>query len=119
MEKNFNFNKIGKQLPYRTPDAFFEKMQTEVVKRVCDEKPKKRYRIKWIFSTSLAVAAMLLGILFLPTTSPEAEQLPAPSLMVAASPIHLDYSIDEYLEEISDDELEECMELSENDIFIN
>lgn len=27
MEKEFDFKNIGKQMPYRTPDGFFDRMQ--------------------------------------------------------------------------------------------
>lgn len=31
VEKDFDFKQIGKQLPYRVPDGFFEKMQGQVM----------------------------------------------------------------------------------------
>ena len=30
MEKEFDFKNIGKQMPYRTPDGFFDRMQEQV-----------------------------------------------------------------------------------------
>ena len=36
MEKEFDFNSIGKRTPFRTPDGFFERMQAETMKRVAD-----------------------------------------------------------------------------------
>ena len=48
MEKEFDFNSIGKRTPFRTPDGFFERMQAETMKRVAEEKRKKKlYRLKW------------------------------------------------------------------------
>lgn len=48
MNKNFDFNEIGKRTPFRTPEGFFEKMQAETLKRVAEEKQKtKIYRLKW------------------------------------------------------------------------
>ena len=32
MEKEFDFKNIGKQMPYRTPDGFFDRMQEQVRK---------------------------------------------------------------------------------------
>ena len=31
MEKEFDFNSMGKRTPFRTPDGFFERMQTETI----------------------------------------------------------------------------------------
>ena len=66
MEKEFDFNSIGKRTPFRTPDGFFERMQTETMRRVAEEKRKKKlYRLKWGVSVALAIAAMVCGIVFL------------------------------------------------------
>lgn len=118
MEKDFDFKKIEKKMPYRTPDTFFEKMQEQVMERVQGEKRRKQHRMKFFISASLAVAAMLLGVLFFPATAPEAEQQPANTFIVSADMGYSD-SMDQFIENMSDDELEEWTELSENDIFIN
>ena len=48
MEKEFDFNAIGKRTPFRTPEGFFERMQTETLKRVEEEKRIRRIvRFKW------------------------------------------------------------------------
>lgn len=31
MDKEFDFDRIGKKVPYRTPEHFFEEMQQEVM----------------------------------------------------------------------------------------
>ena len=47
MNKEFDFNEVGKRMPFRTPDGFFERMQAETLKRVAEEKRKKKlYRLK-------------------------------------------------------------------------
>ena len=116
MNKNFDFNEIGKRTPFRTPEGFFEKMQAETLKRVAEEKQKpKLYRLKWGVSLALATAAMLCGFLFLPSTqSPDTYQ-PSSTNWVAQT-----YGSDEmdlYVQELTDEELEEWIEFSENDIF--
>jgi hypothetical protein len=116
MNKNFDFNEIGKRTPFRTPEGFFEKMQAETLKRVAEEKRKtKLYRLKWGVSLALATAAMLCGFLFLPSTqSPDTRQ-PSSTNWVAQT-----YGSDEmdlYVQELTDEELEEWIEFSENDIF--
>ena len=116
MNKDFDFNEIGKRTPFRTPEGFFEKMHAETLKRVAEEKQKtKLYRLKWGVSLALATAAMLCGFLFLPSTqSPDTRQ-PSSTNWVAQT-----YGSDEmdlYVQELTDEELEEWIEFSENDIF--
>lgn len=121
VDKDFDFKNIGKQMPYRTPDGFFEKMQDQMMARAADDKKhKKLHRIKLVISATLAAAAILLGVIFFPVTKPEIEQFPSNSLIVS---MDLDYSypdvMDQYIADMSDEELTEWVELSENDIFIN
>lgn len=41
MESNFDFNKIGKRMPYTTPDGFFDSLETDILKR-SKQKPQER-----------------------------------------------------------------------------
>lgn len=120
MEKDFDFKNIGKQMPYRTPDGFFEKMQKQVSESIQVEKHNKQHRMRLIVSAALTAAAIMLGVIFFPTRQTVTEQLPANSLIVSTD---LDYSysdaMDRYIESMSDEELAEWIELSENDIFMN
>lgn len=120
MENEFDFKSIGKQMPYRTPEDFFEKMQKQVTEHAQGEKPRKQPRMKLVVATAFAVAAMLLGLVFFPTTQPEAEQLSAGDLLVSTD-LTYSYSdaMDSYIEEMPDEELAEWVEFSDNDIFIN
>ena len=63
MEKEFDFKNIGKQMPYRTPDGFFDRMQTQVSARIKVENRKKQPRMKLVIAATLAAAAMVLGFL--------------------------------------------------------
>ena len=47
MDKDFDFDNIGKRTPYRTPDNFFEETQRKILERTVDEQRKKR-RLKRI-----------------------------------------------------------------------
>lgn len=121
VEKDFDFQNIGKQMPYRIPDGFFDKMQEQVMERVQkEEKHKKPHRVKLILWATLAAAAVLVGVVFFSGPRPAAEQLPSDSFLVS---VGLDYSypdaMDQYIESMPDEELAEWVELSENDIFIN
>ena len=117
MEKEFDFNSIGKRTPFRTPEGFFERMQAETMRRVAEEKRKKKlYRLKWGISVALAVAAMVCGIIFFPFTKPEAVETNYQTEWVAQLTDDMDV-MDVYLQGLSDEELEEWVEFSENDIY--
>lgn len=45
MDKNFDFNQVGKRMPYSTPDDFFAKMQSDILDAVQDM-PQKNTEIK-------------------------------------------------------------------------
>ena len=117
MEKEFDFNSIGKRTPFRTPEGFFERMQTETMRRVAEEKRKKKlYRLKWGVSVALAIAAMVCGIVFIPSAPTEVVYPANTNEWVAQMTGDTD-AMDLYLRGISDEELEEWVEFSENDIY--
>ena len=66
MNKEFDFDDIGKKTPYRTPDNFFEDMQQKVMERTYGGQCRKR-RLQIMFSTAVAAAAILAGVLFVPS----------------------------------------------------
>ena len=74
MEKEFDFKNIGKRMPYRTPDGFFGKMQKQVLERTQAERFNRQHRIKLIIGAALAIAAVMLGVLFFPISQPVAEE---------------------------------------------
>lgn len=117
MEKEFDFNSIGKRTPFRTPEGFFERMQAETMKRVAEEKRKKKlYRLKWGVSVALAIAAMVCGFVFFPSAPTEVVYPANTSEWMAQMTDDTD-EMDLYLQDLSDEELEEWVEFSENDIF--
>ena len=77
MEKEFDFKNIGKQMPYRTPDGFFDRMQEQVSARTKVEKHKKQLRMRLVIAATLAAAAMVLGLVsFLPVLRKRNKYLP-------------------------------------------
>jgi len=117
--KDFDFDDIGKKTPYRTPDSFFEDMQQRVMERTYGgqcRKPRK-HRLQIIFSTAIAAAAVLAGVLFI-TPHFQTEDTPGTSDMLAVEGNAVD-PVDKWIYELSDEELEELVSFSENDIFLN
>ena len=43
MDKDFDFDNIGKRTPYRTPDNFFEETQRKILERTQEASAEKDY----------------------------------------------------------------------------
>ena len=80
MDTNFDFNKtekfdfdqVGKRMPYSTPDDFCKDMEANILEQVKDDKPKpvriqpkKRPLMKVIWAAAMAVAASVAVLLVL------------------------------------------------------
>ena len=80
MDTNFDFNKtgkfdfdqVGKRMPYSTPEGFFKEMEANILEQVKDDKqvpvrrqPKKRSLMKVIWTAAMAVAASVAVLLVL------------------------------------------------------
>ena len=70
--EKFDFGKVGKRMPYSTPDDFFKDMEANILEQVKDDKPKpvriqpnKRPLIRGIWAAAMAVAASVAVLLIL------------------------------------------------------
>jgi len=70
--EKFDFGKVGKRMPYSTPDDFFKDMEANILEQVKDDKPKpvriqpkKRPLMKVIWAAAMAVAASVAVLLVL------------------------------------------------------
>ena len=115
MKKEFDFDDIGKKTPYRVPEGFFDEMQRNVRKHTYGSKPAG-HRLWITVSTGIAIAAALVGFLFMPSLFREGDrggQMLDTGNCTAAAPA------DKWIREMSDEELEELVRFSESDIFLN
>ena len=55
--ESYNFDKIGKKMPYRVPDTFFEELENTIMIEV--QKRQNKRNILKIFYRSVAVAATI------------------------------------------------------------
>ena len=117
MKKEFDFDDIGKRTPYRTPDGFFEDMQRKVMERA-GVKQQRKSPMKLIISTVVAIAAMLTGLLFVPSFYRADDVKPSSSNVLAVERNNATDQVDKWIKELSDEELEELVSFSENDIFL-
>ena len=70
--EKFDFGKVGKRMPYSTPEGFFKDMEANILEQVKDDKPKpvriepkKRPLRKVIWTAAIAVAASVAVLLVL------------------------------------------------------
>ncbi len=115
MNKDFDFNEVGKRMPFRTPEGFFEKMQAETMVRIKAEKRRKKlYRLNIGITAVLSAAAIWCGVMFFfPTQSSDPVQQGIGNEWLA----NVEDPMELYLQQLSDEELEAWIEFSENDIY--
>ena len=70
--EKFDFGKVGKRMPYSTPEGFFKEMEANILEQVKNDKPapvriqpKKRPLMKVIWTAAIAVAASVAVLLIL------------------------------------------------------
>ena len=120
MNKEFDFDDIGKRIPYRTPETFFEHNRREILKHTCGEERHERNRFRVIVPAILVVAALLVGILFMPFSHEKSDisDVSSAFILMAGTESGNSEAMDNFIESLSDDELQELAELSETDIFL-
>lgn len=68
MDKEFDFNRIGKRMPYTAPENFLEDIENSVWESIKDEmtpsKPKRSYRLWYSLSGGLVAASIALLLVF-------------------------------------------------------
>lgn len=75
MEQNYDFSKIGKQMPYTVPDGFFDKLEENVMNEVKAQtgKPKKATVIRMAIRVAIAVAACIALFLVVKKALPQGQ----------------------------------------------
>ena len=72
MEQNYDFSKIGKQMPYTVPDGFFDKLEENVMNEVKAQPAKKKATvIRMVFRAAIAVAACIALFLVVKKVLPQ------------------------------------------------
>ena len=109
MKRDFDFEEVGKKIPYQVPDTFFEEMQKNVMARTCTKKPKRHFMLRFV-PVIAAAAAVFVAVLYLPIHDHRLEQI---SITQAKT-------VDEsWIEHISDEDLQLMSDFSDYDIFMN
>lgn len=71
MEDFFDFEKIGKEVPYKVPDGFFEQNPERTLQKARQRTQDRRKRLILWRSVALTAAAVVLLLLYLPHHQPK------------------------------------------------
>lgn len=120
MNKEFDFDDIGKRMPYKTPESFFEDNRREILNRTCGEEHRGRNRWRIVIPALLGAVALLAGLLFMPLLHEKGETSAtlSPLVLMAETESANSEVMDNFIENLSDEELQELAEFSETDIFL-
>ena len=122
MEKQFDFNEVGKRMPYYdVPDGFFERLQDNVMREIKEgqaEKtamavqPKAKTRKAWILRlvpfTSVAAAALVAWLL-----------LPNGTSKKAAPQVGSYTQVEQAFNNLSDADRNYLVSMYQDDLFLN
>ena len=78
MEQNYDFNSVGKKMPYTVPDGFFDQLEEQVMNEVKAEPAKEKKSgkgktIRIAIRTLLAVAACIALFLIVKKALPQGD----------------------------------------------
>jgi hypothetical protein len=82
MKEEFDFEKIGKQMPYKVPSDFFENITEQTLSEAEDRvaaKPVKNISLLWSLSVAASVALLLIAGYFIYTVNLKEDKLIAES----------------------------------------
>lgn len=113
MNKQFDFEQVGKRMPYNVPDGFFDQLEQNVMAEVkpddiATEKPNQKARtvkmtIRTILAAAAAVALFFVVTKNLPTSNAQTDSF---------DHVELAYN------NLSNEDQEYLMEVYEEDVFL-
>ena len=109
MKRDFDFEEVGKKVPYQIPEGFFEEMQRNVLEQTKKRKSRKSIVLRLVPVIS-AAAAVLVAVLFIPFHQDGLNDKPLTQAVAVD---------DGWIEHISDEDLELMSDFSDYDIFMN
>lgn len=103
MNDEIDFLEVGKQIPYKVPESFFETFPDSVFKKM----EQQVHRRKHVGILGIAAAILWIGILVAVLYYPQQQ-----------AAYCVEESLEACIEQLSDEELNVLVELYENDIFL-
>lgn len=115
----FDFGKVGKRMPYSTPEGFFKEMEANILEQVKDDKPepvriqpKKRPLMKVIWAAAMAVAASVAVLLVLNIDFSASSSQPSQ----ADNEIQ---AVDQAFAQLSSADQDYLLDVYQEDVFLN
>ena len=72
MEQNYDFSKIGKQMPYTVPDGFFDQLEENVMNEVKAQPARKKATVlRMAIRAAIAIAACIALFLIVKKVLPQ------------------------------------------------
>lgn len=114
MNKDFDFNKIGKRLPYTTPDGFFDKLEDDIWKEVntvvtpvdTPRTTRRTSKLRLVMRSAIAVAAAIALMLIINMKFSK----PAPATLT---------DVDMAFSQLSESDQAYLLNIYGDDVFIN
>ena len=112
MDKQFDFEQVGKRMPYNVPYGFFDQLEQNMMAEVAagniaTEKPKQKARTVKITIRILLAAAAAVALFFVVT-----KNMPSDTTEDGFANVELAYN------NLSNEDQEYLMEVYEEDVFI-
>ena len=131
MENEYNFEKVGKKMPFTMPEDFFNQMQANVLAEVAKEENEKKMAgqpavgtlrkvmVKRIWLAAASIAAcvcLVIGIGYsMMSSDGESEASAASSVNVASASEH---SVDKAYDNLTVEEQQELHATYANDVYL-
>ena len=119
MDTNFDLGKVGKRMPYSTPEGFFKEMEANILEQVKNDKPqpvriqpKKRPLMKVIWTAAMAVAASVAVLLVLNIDFSASSSQPSQ----AGNEIQ---AVDQAFAQLSSADQDYLLNVYQEDVFLN
>ena len=112
MDKQFDFEQVGKRMPYNVPDGFFDQLEQNVMAEVkpddtVTEKPKVKARTLKIAIRTILAAAAAVALFFVVT-----KNMPYDTTEDGFANVELAYN------NLSSEDQEFLLEVYEEDVFL-
>lgn len=115
MTQEYNFNQVGKRMPYTLPDDFFDKMQENVLAEVAKEEQAKRHRkaiVKRMYITAASIAACVCLVFLVGYSVMSRDQQKQDAVPSVAS-------VDKAYDNLSSEEQQELVATYANDVYLS
>lgn len=122
MNKDFDFDKVGKRMPYTTPDGFFDKLEDDIWKEVRNDSQGKQNSITATVETHQAVRKSTKLQIFMRSAIAVAASI---ALLVV---INMNFSksngtsindVDQAFSQLTTDDQAYLLNIYQDDVFIN